>query len=37
MWWKKKQVIHVHHYTIVGYGGCGWYLLSCGCGEKEIG
>ena len=28
---------HTHAWVTVGYGGCGWYLLKCPCGERSIG
>ena len=32
-----ERVKHTHTWVTAGYGGCGWYLLKCSCGERSIG
>lgn len=36
MKWLRKQR-HRHDWVVVGYGGCGWFLWRCECGDTEIG
>ena len=36
-WWGRNIADrHVHEFVRVGYGGAGWWLYKCPCGETEI-
>ena len=32
-----ERVKHTHTWVTAGYGGYGWYLRKCSCGERSIG
>lgn len=32
----RRKARHRHEWHVVGYGGCGWFLLRCLCGATEI-
>lgn len=32
----SRGTYHEHDYQLVGYGGAGWSLYRCACGETEI-
>lgn len=36
-YWRLLTRQHIHDWQRDGYGGAGWSLYRCECGEKEIG
>jgi hypothetical protein len=36
MRWLRRTPKHRHDFVRIGYGGSGWSLYRCACGEMEI-
>ena len=35
--WFRRKPKHRHDWNVIGYGGCGWFLIRCAtCGLEDI-